>query len=71
MTRTPNRSISGPTSGAVVALVTWRADCAQPKTARPAPSSSPIGLMNRPKLSAPMHIVRPPVTAITATITQP
>jgi hypothetical protein len=70
-TRAPKRSISPPIVGAVTALATWRADCAHPNTERPMPRSSPIGLMNSPKLRDPSAMLSPPIVAITATITQP
>ena len=69
--REPNLSNSQPTVGLVTELDTWRAVWAQPKKARPIPSSSPIGLMNRPKFSDPIAMLTAPAEAMEKTIIQP
>ena len=71
MTRAPNLSSSQPTAGLVAELAPCRAVCAQPKAARPMPRSSPMGLMNSPKLSDPIAMLIAPDAAITQTMTQP
>ena len=71
MAREPKRSSSGPMIGLDSAPAPCRAVCAHPNAARPMPSSSPIGLMNRPKLSDPIAMLTAPDAPIMATIIQP
>ena len=63
--------MSQPTAGLVNELDTCRDVCAHPNHERPMPSVSPIGLMNKPKLSEPIAILTAPDIAITNTMTQP
>ena len=71
MTLEPNRSMSQPMIGLVTELALCRAVCAHPNDARPMPRSSPIGLMNRPKLSDPIAMLTAPDAAMTPTTIQP
>ena len=67
----PYLSKSLPMNGPVIAPVALLAEEAQPNDARPILSSSPIGLIYKPKFRDPMPMVTAPTTAITATITHP